>query len=403
MRDGEEREREQSSYATTLIIFLVCSLILHMCIFLSFLLIYKTPARRFVAKPLVAKNVTWTLFATAPIKKNPLSLAPCAVQVKPEMKKFVSQPAQETVPAPARPIEQERCKAKLKARRSTFGWADPQEEVATRDQALSSLDADKTEAAIEPQEAKDDAPKDAKLAHDTTKIIPFEQVHPSTVPLPSRKAAVSGPPTPSLDGTCALQSNEIDELGIAARIAAIDRKQALIDGYRGGEKSTRAVNKSHVSLASDNPARGKAGKRPNIIALTKGFLDTFNESDDGNSLIDRDGDENLTPSFEEEKYISYEAKINWCLQSSWKLHFERRQLGRIPPHAAPAYVEFILDSQGNLTSFTLLQSSGSREIDAAIMKNMKLAAPFPPLPKHFNVQSYHTGRRINIVTQLFGA
>lgn len=182
-----------------------------------------------------------------------------------------------------------------------------------------------------------------------------------------------------------------DAQAIAQRIAEIDRKQDLLEGH--GSFGGR--------LQSNEPtqSRGQAqktvgGKRPNIIAMTKCFLDNIDGHPDGNSVIDRDGDdETIAPSFEELKYISYEAKVTWSLQSAWK-----RNLGyRGPGTKQCAYVDFEIDQNGNIVSHTLLQSSGSKEADVAIMKNMLLAAPYPPLPKHFNVQTYRTGRRIVIV------
>jgi len=221
-------------------------------------------------------------------------------------------------------------------------------------------------------------------------------------------STISGeePVIPSKAGTQSFNeptSSPIDVSSVAQRIAEIDRKQDLIEGHclgsaskamRGGVGPRAASLRSNV--AGGRPQTSGAGKRPNIIAMTKCFLDNIEGHADGNSLIDRDGDENVAPSFEEEKYISYEGKINWALQSSWKQHFEYRRLAQFSCQKDNAYVDFTLDKDGKLIDCTLLQSSGVQEVDAAIMENMRIASPFPPLPKHFNMQVYHTGRRISV-------
>lgn len=135
-------------------------------------------------------------------------------------------------------------------------------------------------------------------------------------------------------------------------------------------------------------------KSKNIIALTKGYIEKTS-GENGTDLIDRDGDPNKTPSFEEMKYVSYEAKLNWCCQATWKQNSSFYNLP-VAPRDYQAVIEFSIDGKGNLVNSEILESSGCKEVDSAIIKNLKGTAPFPPLPKHFGKDIYTTGRVITV-------
>ena len=183
-----------------------------------------------------------------------------------------------------------------------------------------------------------------------------------------------------------------DAQAIAQRIAEIDRRQDLLEGH--GSFGGNRIVKKQPTQTGRHQSKVVGGKCPNIIAMTKCFLDNIDGHPDGNSVVDRDGDdETIAPSFEELKYISYEAKVFWSCQAVWRNNFSHR----IPPTKQSAYVDTVFDQNGNVLRCTLLQSSGSQEVDAAILKTILLAAPYPPLPKHFNAQTYCKGWRIDIV------
>lgn len=171
---------------------------------------------------------------------------------------------------------------------------------------------------------------------------------------------------------------------IQARIDRIAHMQEQVERFApSSDKPTTKVR----GAKSIKPKDGRG-----IIALTKGFVE--NIKDEGEDDIERDGDPNKRPSFEEMKYISYEANINWNWQATWKQNF--RYNPTIRTNGGKAIIEFTIDEKGYITQLELLQSSGDKELDNIIMKNTKFASPFPPLPKHFGVKSYTTGRRVNI-------
>lgn len=137
----------------------------------------------------------------------------------------------------------------------------------------------------------------------------------------------------------------------------------------------------------------------NIINLTRGYIEKL-QGESGTDLIDRDGDPNKKPNFEELKYLSYESKISWCLQSSWKQNFYGDQ--RLARYEGKAMIEFTLDEKGYLKDLKLLQSTGINDLDKAILKSVEFASPFPPLPKHFATKHYTVFRNINVYTPRFG-
>lgn len=209
---------------------------------------------------------------------------------------------------------------------------------------------------------------------------------------------------PMYDDTSTSQSSIFAQgasADIQARIARIARIQEQVGHFApapaetmGGKPSTGKVATAKVRGARAMNKKSSRG----IIALTKGFVE--NLKDEGDDLIERDGDPNKRPSFEEMKYISYESNINWCLQAAWKQNFAYNPT--VQAREGKAVIEFTLDEKGYVTHSELLQSSGYRELDAVIMKNLQFANPFPPLPKHFGVKNYTTGRIIHVFCNKFG-
>gem|GEM_PF-3556916 len=141
----------------------------------------------------------------------------------------------------------------------------------------------------------------------------------------------------------------------------------------------------------------EAPRKKNIIALTKGFIEKLS-GESGTDLVDRDGDPNKRPTFEELKFLSYEAKINWALQASWKQNIERSQRHKAVPGTVD--VAFVINAQGIPQNITIMQSSGMPELDDTIVYNIKNAAPFPPIPEHLNMAEYPVRRSIRVY--LFG-
>lgn len=174
-----------------------------------------------------------------------------------------------------------------------------------------------------------------------------------------------------------------------------EREGLLSSILKKDKKATYTMNPQEKTTAFTWGASSLKQKTSrNIIALTKGYIEKTS-GENGTDLIDRDGDPNKIPNFEEMKYISYEAKLNWCCQATWK---QNSSFYNLPVTAKDyqAIIEFSIDEKGNLVNSKILESSGCKEVDSAIVKNLKTASPFPPLPKHFGKNVYTTGRIITV-------
>lgn len=156
--------------------------------------------------------------------------------------------------------------------------------------------------------------------------------------------------------------------------------------------------KAGVVMAPARGARSMNGeKKRNIIALTRGFVEQTKDLG-GTDSLERDGDSSIRPTLDELKYLSYETKLNWCLQAAWKQNFAYNRYDRAMEGSA--VIEFTIDEHGNLMNSKLLRPTGIAKLDSMIMKTTELAAPFPPLPKFFDTPTYTTGRIIHVGSNL---
>lgn len=167
----------------------------------------------------------------------------------------------------------------------------------------------------------------------------------------------------------------------------------IIFSDQNDQKLDFIVDHSEIKVRGAKLEEKKPANKKNILALTKGFVEKL-FGEDGTDMIDRDGDPNIKPSFEELKFIGYEAKINWALQASWKQNFERNSNKKATPGVVD--ISFIIDSQGIPQNITIVRSSGHLELDQTIVCNIKSAAPFPPIPAHLKMVEYPVRRSIQV-------
>ncbi len=157
------------------------------------------------------------------------------------------------------------------------------------------------------------------------------------------------------------------------------------------DQSGSSIGNVHVRGA--RRADGKEQKR-NMFALMKGFIEK-KIGEEGNDLIDQDGDPDIKPTFDEMRFISYQSKITHALQSSWKLNFERYPTQTNLHLPARGCVEFTIAKDGHLVQCKLAESSGQPELDKMLVKHFEYASPFPPIPDHLRVDSIT--QRMNIM------
>ncbi|MCK4651144.1 energy transducer TonB [Candidatus Babeliales bacterium] len=176
---------------------------------------------------------------------------------------------------------------------------------------------------------------------------------------------------------------------IEKRIKQIEKKQALI---AKAKKQPRIAKLKTIGKAQEDKSPIQPPKKRSIIAMTKGFIENLKNK--GDDWLERKGDPNKRPDFKELKYISYEQKINWYLQNSWKQHFAHQPWQKALE--GKAIIDFKINEDGSLKNVYMLQSSGNNNLDDMIVKSVEYAAPFPPLPKHFGKKTYKTGRIIYV-------
>lgn len=184
---------------------------------------------------------------------------------------------------------------------------------------------------------------------------------------------------------------EIEEKQVKLAQAVQQRKQLE-------EKVSIPKMQKYKTLGATQKDKSPIKRTQSIISMTKGFVENLQHK--GNDWLERKGDENKRPSFEELKYLSYESKVNWQLQSCWKQNFAYNYAQQAP--SGKAVVDFLIKENGTVTNIKLLQSSGNMQLDNIILKSVELAAPFPPLPKHFDKKEYQTGRIIYVNSNRLG-
>lgn len=134
-----------------------------------------------------------------------------------------------------------------------------------------------------------------------------------------------------------------------------------------------------------SPATTSGSKKQLTFAdLAQGFLDSI--KNEGEDCVERIGNDNLRPDLEEMKKLSYLQKIIWYLQNSWKRNPYQIK-GHLDPKLALT-VLIIIDKEGILTELTVLEPSGVDEIDHYILKGIRNAGPFPPVPQHLNMHHF---------------
>lgn len=287
--------------------------------------------------------------------------------------------------------------AQLIAPLSSFGYPDAQADAVSQPEVPDSPDGSIEQASSAP------------IVQSTAKQTPHKQKETLTPTLeeestlaPTQEQAQKtkdSTQTSVLETLSDIDTNKLAQTTskLMDRIRAVEKvqkKQFIDQKQADAQKSYELeVNGPEVKVRGARKEDVETKPKKNIIALTKGFVEKLS-GQHGTDLIDRDGDPNQRPSFEELRFIGYEAKINWALQASWKQNFEYSTKHK--PIPGTVDVAFIIDTQGNPQNITIVQSSGQQELDQTIIHNIKNAAPFPPIPDHLNMAEYPVRRSIRV-------
>ncbi|MBU4269447.1 TonB C-terminal domain-containing protein [Candidatus Dependentiae bacterium] len=194
----------------------------------------------------------------------------------------------------------------------------------------------------------------------------------------------------------------------AQKQAKQDIKKEILE-IKKQETKPKEVKKQEIKIAQNKPKESLEKKeeprnfgvalqdkspapkpKKSILQLTKGFL--YNNKDEGQDWIKRDGDENKRPDFEDLKRISYTQQIAWQFQqesgiiASHMSYSERTHL--MDGYCNEPNLRIVLNKNGSIKQLELINTSGSVRYDDYIVKCFKNAAPFPPIPNHFNSDQF---------------
>lgn len=112
--------------------------------------------------------------------------------------------------------------------------------------------------------------------------------------------------------------------------------------------------------------------------IAKGFLSSLDKG--GNDMMERKGNENIRPDFEEMRYLSYVHKIGWYMQNEWLRDTTVGQCGA--PTFPVTAISVTIDKEGVLKRAVVVQSCGNHSLDEAILRGIHAASPYPPLPAY---------------------
>jgi hypothetical protein len=168
-----------------------------------------------------------------------------------------------------------------------------------------------------------------------------------------------------------------------------------------GDDSTVVFSRHAGQQAASKGTDGAyvANARRNLIAMTKGFIertdideleDTIATDGQGNDEETCQGDAKREATALE--FSLYRSKVDNQYVSAWHEHFSHLPIKQMyQAHYGlmfnDAIITYTLSREGKLLACTLVQSTGSHEVDQRILKSFELAI-FPPFPRHFTRQTF---------------
>jgi TonB family protein len=144
---------------------------------------------------------------------------------------------------------------------------------------------------------------------------------------------------------------------------APDNPPAINDGEKG-----KAADKG-IKIAGILPSMERLEKLSRIESEdTRGLGDTELESVRLDSI--------------DVRYISYLDYIKLAIELAWNYPEEAARRGIF----GEGLLRFTIDKKGGLAKVTLLNTTGSEILDDRFIRAIKMAAPFPPLPKNIKTK-----------------
>jgi outer membrane biosynthesis protein TonB len=138
------------------------------------------------------------------------------------------------------------------------------------------------------------------------------------------------------------------------------------------------------SLGDDLRSAAPIKKQLTLADLAEGFINTLNRG--GNDWLDRDGDDKKRPDFEDLKYLSYTKKVVWYMQNEWRATQDKLGIQLHQEYILSLIITFLKD--GSIGDVRVIHPSGSPQLDEFLIRGIRNAGPYPPIPTHFKSDSF---------------
>lgn len=204
------------------------------------------------------------------------------------------------------------------------------------------------------------------------------------------------PVPPIVPKQTAAQPTEFIE--IKQPMAKVEKKHTI--------KPSPPIHPASPAIPPAHPERVQASRRKGQVnpfvrpfkaramlqKIGKGFLEHIKDHG-GDDAMDIEGS-NRPASLRDVKYISYLQKVYWALQNAFKS--DRSTVTLTYDERIVSTIKMVIDQAGEIVDLKVANPPVNRSVDQLIRTIMYRAAPFPPMPKHFDRKTFTHSLRLEI-------
>ena len=242
----------------------------------------------------------------------------------------------------------------------------------------------------EPTQEPDPVPEEQPIEQKSSSIA-----KPLTIPVAENTVVESKPDESSPQEI----KNDPEVITQATTIQEPKKEEAPEPAKPEKPKPQPTVQKQMLQMPKKRVVRKKAGqhkpgdssrsaspvkKQLTLADLAEGFINTLNRG--GQDWLDREGNENIRPDFKELKYQSYIQKVIWYMQNEWRATQGKLNTQVNGEYVLSVIITFLKD--GKVGNVHVVQPSGYAHLDEFLVRGIRNAGPYPPLPNHFNTNTF---------------
>ncbi|MCB9228448.1 MAG: energy transducer TonB [Deltaproteobacteria bacterium] len=234
---------------------------------------------------------------------------------------------------------------------------------------------------IQKKTTKAPDPKQARLGyqtHQTEKETRVKKISRARTPGPSSKQTVTAPQQQQIARKKTPRQNKQPEKTLAAKNQK-SHKSLLKSGLKISETGAGLQLHSGKDAKEQNNYERLLGNSLPVMAeeVAAGYQDYIDDSIEAGQVLDL--------NTQEYRYIGYFTSLRKAIELAWVYPsnaVRKRLYGNV-------FLKFTINHDGKVSKIMVLDSSGHKILDSAIMEAVRMAAPFAPLPHSF-------GKKINI-------